>query len=153
MDRDWDLSLRMTERYLWALSVIQHHKNLASKVTKELVTGWYITERVKKLVGNEIELALLQDTANATLRSETLRLKCVRCNNRKRSCKKRQKGAKRLQWWMHQTRFRFLLRVWCRAYGSVKLTICDDEEQKKRAARCRRVRCRAYSSLGWTVCD
>ena len=26
MDRDWDLSLRKTERYLWALSVIQHLK-------------------------------------------------------------------------------------------------------------------------------
>ena len=28
MDRDWDLSLQVTERYLWALSVIQHHKKL-----------------------------------------------------------------------------------------------------------------------------
>ena len=26
MDRDWDLSLRVMERYLWALSVIQHRK-------------------------------------------------------------------------------------------------------------------------------
>ena len=25
----------MTERYFWALSVIQYHKKLASKVTKE----------------------------------------------------------------------------------------------------------------------
>ena len=32
-----------------------HHKKLASKVTKELVTSWCITERVKKLAGNEIE--------------------------------------------------------------------------------------------------
>ena len=31
---------------------------------------------------------LLQDAANATLRSETLRRNCVRCNNRKRGCKK-----------------------------------------------------------------
>ena len=31
---------------------------------------------------------LLQDAANATLRSETLRRNCVRCNNRKRWCKK-----------------------------------------------------------------
>ena len=37
MDLDWDLLLRMMERYLWALSVIQHHKKLASNVTKELV--------------------------------------------------------------------------------------------------------------------
>ena len=33
-----------------------HHKKLASKVTKELVTRWCITEQVKRLVGNEIEL-------------------------------------------------------------------------------------------------
>ena len=32
-------------------------------------------------------LALLQDAANATLRSETLRRNYVRCNNRKRRCK------------------------------------------------------------------
>ena len=32
--------------------------------------------------------SLLQDAANATLRSETLRRNCVRCNNRKRWCKK-----------------------------------------------------------------
>ena len=50
---------------------------------------------------------LQQDAANATLQSETLRRNCVRCNNRKRWCKKRQKGAKRLRWRMHQTRFRF----------------------------------------------
>ena len=31
--------------------------------------------------------SLLQDAANATLRSETLRRNCVRCNNRKRRCK------------------------------------------------------------------
>ena len=53
MDRDWDLSLRMTERYLWALLVIQHHKKL--NVTKELVTGSCIAVRVKRLAGNEIE--------------------------------------------------------------------------------------------------
>ena len=58
MDRDWDLSLRMMERYLRALSVIQHHKKLASKVTKELVTGWCITKRVKRLASNEIELGM-----------------------------------------------------------------------------------------------
>jgi hypothetical protein len=58
MDRDWDLSLRMTERYLWALSVIQHRKELASNVANELVMRSCITERVKRLAGNEIELGM-----------------------------------------------------------------------------------------------
>ena len=41
------------------------------------------------------EHALMQDAANATLRSETLRQNCVRCHNRKRWCKKtRQKRCK-----------------------------------------------------------
>ena len=35
-----------------------HHKKLASKVTKDLVTGWCITERVKRLAGNKIELGM-----------------------------------------------------------------------------------------------
>ncbi len=43
----------MTERYLWALSVMHHHNELS--VTKELVTGSCITVRVKRLAGNEIE--------------------------------------------------------------------------------------------------
>ena len=55
MDQDWDLSLRMTERYLRAHSVIQHHNKLASN---ELVTGSCITKRVKRLAGNEIELGM-----------------------------------------------------------------------------------------------
>ena len=58
MDQDWDLSLYMRERYLWALSVIQHHKKLASNVTKELVTGSCFKERVKRLAGDEIELGM-----------------------------------------------------------------------------------------------
>ena len=58
MDQDWDLSLRMTERYLRAHSVIQHHNELASSVTNELVMGSCITERVKRLAGNEIELGM-----------------------------------------------------------------------------------------------
>ena len=58
MDQDWDLSLRMTERYLCALSVIHHQNELASNVTNELVTGSCITERVKRLAGNEIELGM-----------------------------------------------------------------------------------------------
>ena len=32
--------------------------SLASNVTNELVTGWCITERVKRLASNEIELGL-----------------------------------------------------------------------------------------------
>ena len=46
----------MAESYLRAHSVIQHHNKLASNVTNELVTGSYITERVKRLAGNEVEL-------------------------------------------------------------------------------------------------
>ena len=43
----------MTERYLWAHSVMHHHNEL--NVTKGLITGWCVTERVKRLAGNEIE--------------------------------------------------------------------------------------------------
>ena len=35
-----------------------HHYKLASIVTNELVVGWCITERVKRLAGNEIELGI-----------------------------------------------------------------------------------------------
>ena len=59
MSRDLDLSLRMIERYLWALSVIQHLKQLASNVTNELVTRSSITKRVKRLASNEIELGMM----------------------------------------------------------------------------------------------
>ena len=48
----------MMERYLRAHSVIQHHHEIASNVTKELATGSCITERVKRLAGNEIELGM-----------------------------------------------------------------------------------------------
>ena len=48
----------MTERYLWALSVIQHRKELASNVANELVMGSCIMEREKRLVDNEIELCM-----------------------------------------------------------------------------------------------
>ena len=48
----------MTERYLRALSVMQHHKKLASNVTKELVAGSCITKRVKRLAGKDIELGI-----------------------------------------------------------------------------------------------
>ena len=47
------------ERYLRAHSVIQYHNELASNVTNELATRSYITERVKRLVGNEIELGIV----------------------------------------------------------------------------------------------
>ena len=43
----------MTERYLWAHSVMHHHNEL--NVTKGLATGSCITVRVKRLAGNEIE--------------------------------------------------------------------------------------------------
>ena len=55
-NRDWDLSLRMTERYLWAHSVMHHHNEL--NVTNELAMGSCVTERVKRLAGNEIELGI-----------------------------------------------------------------------------------------------
>jgi hypothetical protein len=59
MNRDWDLSLCMSnEIYLWALSVIQHRKDLVSNVANGLVMGSCITERVKRLADNEIELGM-----------------------------------------------------------------------------------------------
>ena len=52
------MSLRVSERYLWALSVMHIIRSLASKVTNELVAGRCIAERVKRLAGNEIELGI-----------------------------------------------------------------------------------------------
>ena len=52
------MSLRLSERYLWALSVMHITISLASNVTNELVAGWCITEQVKRLAGNEIELGI-----------------------------------------------------------------------------------------------
>ena len=52
------MSLRLSGRYLWALSVMHITISLASNVTNELVTGRCITERVKRLAGNEIELGI-----------------------------------------------------------------------------------------------
>ena len=49
----------MSERYLWALSVMHITIGLASNVTNELVAGRCITERVKRLAGNEIELGMM----------------------------------------------------------------------------------------------
>ena len=51
-------SLRLSERYLWALSVMHINISLASNVANELVTGCSITERVKRLADNEIELGI-----------------------------------------------------------------------------------------------
>ena len=36
--------------------------SLASNVTNELVAGWCITEQVKRLAGNEIELGMMIPT-------------------------------------------------------------------------------------------
>ena len=52
------MSLCVSERYLWALSIMHITITLASNVTNELVTGCCITERVKILAGNEIELGI-----------------------------------------------------------------------------------------------
>ena len=52
------MSLRLSERYLWALSVIHITISLASNSTNEFVAGLCITERVKRLAGNEIELGM-----------------------------------------------------------------------------------------------
>ena len=52
------MSLRVSERYLWALSVMHITISLASNVTNELVTGCCITKRVKRLAGNDIELGI-----------------------------------------------------------------------------------------------
>ena len=43
----------MTERYLWAYSVMHHHNEF--NVIKWLITGSCIAVRVKRLAGNEIE--------------------------------------------------------------------------------------------------
>ena len=64
-NRYWDLSLRMMERYLWAHSVMHHHNKL--NVTKELVTGSCVMERVKRLAGNETE----RGTGIPTIESRT----------------------------------------------------------------------------------
>ena len=52
------MSLRVSERYLWALSVMHITISLASNVTNELVIGLSITERVNRLAGNKIELGI-----------------------------------------------------------------------------------------------
>ena len=44
----------MTERYLWAHSVMLHHNEL-NVMTNELVMESCVTEQVKRFAGNEIE--------------------------------------------------------------------------------------------------
>ena len=56
------MSLRVSERYLWALSVMHITISLASNVTNELVAGCCIMERVKRLSGNKIELGMMIPT-------------------------------------------------------------------------------------------
>ena len=69
----------MTERYLRAHSVIQHHNELASNVTKELATGSYISERVKRLVGNDIELGMVIPTIESRVSNIPLdKRNCIR---------------------------------------------------------------------------
>ena len=56
------MSLCISERYLWALSVILITISLASIVTNELVAGSSIAVRVKRLASNEIELGMVIPT-------------------------------------------------------------------------------------------
>ena len=52
------MSLRLSERYLWALWVMYITISLASNVANKLVTRCSITERVKRLAGNETALGM-----------------------------------------------------------------------------------------------
>ena len=56
------MSLRVSERYLWALSVMHIIRSLGRYLTNELVAGRCITERVKRLADNEIELGMMIPT-------------------------------------------------------------------------------------------
>ena len=56
------MSLRLSERYLWALSVMHIAISLASNVTNAIVAGCCITEQVNRLAGNEIELGMMIPT-------------------------------------------------------------------------------------------
>ena len=55
--RLWFVTPSIGEVSLGSLSNA-HHLSLASIATNELVAGWCITERVKRLAGNEIELGI-----------------------------------------------------------------------------------------------
>ena len=54
------MSLRFSERYLCALSVMYISISLASNVANELVMTCSIMERVKRLAGNKIELGIIK---------------------------------------------------------------------------------------------
>ena len=56
------MSLYVSERYLWALSVMHITTSLASNVTNELVIGCSITERVNRFARNDIELGMMIPT-------------------------------------------------------------------------------------------
>ena len=56
------MSLRLSERYLRALSVTHINISLASNVINELVAGCCITELVKRLAGNKNELGMMIPT-------------------------------------------------------------------------------------------
>ena len=56
------MSLRLSERYLQALSVMHITISLASNVTNELVAGCCITEQAKRVSSNEIELGMMIPT-------------------------------------------------------------------------------------------
>ena len=66
------MSLHVSERYLWALSVILITLSLASNVTNELVAGSSSTERVKRLAGNEIELGMMIPTIESRASNITM---------------------------------------------------------------------------------
>ena len=52
------MSLRVSERYLRAHSVMHITISLAGTVTNELVAGQCITKQVKRLASNDIELGM-----------------------------------------------------------------------------------------------
>ena len=53
------MSLHVSARYLWALSVVLITISLASNVTNELVAGLGIMERVRRLADNKTELGMM----------------------------------------------------------------------------------------------
>ena len=52
------MSFRVSERYLWALSVMHITMSLASNVSNELAMRLCITVQLKRLDDNEIELGI-----------------------------------------------------------------------------------------------
>ena len=59
-----------------------HHKKPCKQMTNELVTRWYITEQVKRLAGNEIELGIEIPTIESRASNiPTDKGNYVRCHN------------------------------------------------------------------------